>query len=253
MRGAIDVTSRVRVDDLMARRGLVASRSRAADAIRRGTVTVDGMPATKAGQLVADDVRIEIDDPAAGYVSRGALKLISALDQFGFEPEGLNALDIGASTGGFTQVLLERGAAHVTAIDVGRGQLHETLVRNPRITSLEGTDARSLTTAMAKGPVGAIVVDVSFISLTKVLSAGLALAAPGCWLVALIKPQFEVGPELVGKGGVVRDVGARGRAVGQVKLWLEAQPGWTIDGVIPSPIEGGSGNMEFLLAARFRV
>lgn len=247
------MTSRVRIDDLMARRGMVASRSRAADAIRRGTVTVDGMPARKAGQLVTADVLIEIDDPAVGYVSRGALKLIAALDHFGFDPEGLDALDIGASTGGFTQVLLERGAGHVTGVDVGRGQLHETLLHDPRVTSLEGIDARSLTAAMAKDPVRAIVVDVSFISLTKVLPACLALAAPGCWLVALIKPQFEMGPEAVGKGGIVRDAAAREKAVGQVRIWLEAQPGWTVEGVIPSPIEGRSGNIEFLLGARFLV
>ena len=247
------MTSRVRIDDLMARRGMVASRSRAGDAIRRGAVTVDGAPARKAGQLVAKDVTIEIDDPAAGYVSRGALKLAVALDHFGFDADRLNALDIGASTGGFTQVLLERGAGHVTAIDVGNAQLHESLIREPRVTSLEGTDARSLTGDMIKDPVEAIVADVSFISLTKVLSAGLALAAPGCWLVALIKPQFEVGPEAVGKGGIVRDEGVRERAVETVRNWLEQQPGWVIEGVIPSPIEGGGGNVEFLLGAKLIV
>lgn len=240
---------RVRLDELLVRRGLVASRSRGADAIRRGAVTVDGTLARKAGQPVAENVRIEIDDAAAGYVSRGALKLRHALETFSFDPSGLRCFDIGASTGGFTQVLLEHGARHVTCVDVGRDQLAERLRDDPRVTLLEGTDARKLTRALVPEPVTVLVADVSFISLTKALPVALELAAPGAWLVALIKPQFEVGPAHVGKGGVVRDEAARDAAVASVRDWLGGQRGWRLTGCIASPIKGGEGNVEFLLGA----
>ncbi len=243
------MTARIRLDELLVRRGLVASRSRGADAIRRGTVSIDGVPARKAGQPVAEDVQVEIDDATAGYVSRGALKLRHALEVFSFDPSGLQCLDIGASTGGFTQVLLEHGANHVTCIDVGRDQLAERLRDDPRVTLLEGTDARELTRTLVPEPVDALVADVSFISLTKALPAALELAAPGAWLVALIKPQFEVGPAYVGKGGVVRDEAARGAAVASVRDWLGGQRGWHLTGCIASPIKGGQGNIEFLLGA----
>ncbi len=243
------MTARIRLDELLVRRGLVASRSRGADAIRRGTVTVDGEPARKAGQPVAADARIELDDAASNYVSRGALKLCHGLDAFSFDPSGRRCLDIGASTGGFTQVLLEHGARHVTSVDVGHDQFAERLRDNPKVTLLEGTDARALTRDLVPEPVNAIVADVSFISLAKVLSAALELAAPGCWLVALVKPQFEVGPGHVGKGGVVRDDAARDAAVVRVGDWIDGQPGWNVTGVIDSPIKGGDGNIEFLLGA----
>ena len=212
---------------------------------------MSGKTATKPGLQVDDASPVDVADPAAAYVSRAALKLIAALDAFGFDPEGRHALDIGASTGGFTQTLLERGAAHVTAVDVGHDQLHASLARDPRVTSLEATDARALTGEMVRGPVTAIAADLSFISLTKALAPALGLAAPGCWMVALIKPQFEVGRATIGKGGVVGDDAVRQGAVDSVRDWLEKQPGWTEVGVIESPIAGGSGNREFLIGARF--
>jgi 23S rRNA (cytidine1920-2'-O)/16S rRNA (cytidine1409-2'-O)-methyltransferase len=238
-----------RLDKAMVERRLVGSRARAQDLIRRGLVRVSGTVASKAGQLVAADSPILVAAEAADHVSRGAVKLASALDHFGLRVEGLVALDIGASTGGFTQVLLARGAARVYAIDVGHGQLHPVLARDERVVSFEGCDARSLDSSMVPEPVGALVADVSFISLTKALPAALALAAPAAWLVALIKPQFEAGREAVGKGGIVRDPAAREQAVASVREWLAAQPGWRVAGVIPSPIAGGSGNIEFLLGA----
>ncbi len=181
----------------------------------------------------------------------GALKLIAALDAFGFSPEGRIALDCGASTGGFTEVLLERGAAHVFAVDVGRGQLHPRIAADPRVTSLEGQDARALSAHEISRPVSAIVADVSFISLEKVLPAVLPFAEPGAWLAALVKPQFEAGREAIGKGGIVRDAAVRDAQAVKMSDWIAAQPGWRAVGVIPSPIEGGSGNQEFLLGAVF--
>jgi 23S rRNA (cytidine1920-2'-O)/16S rRNA (cytidine1409-2'-O)-methyltransferase len=160
-----------------------------------------------------------------------------------------SALDIGASTGGFTQVLLARGATRVYAVDVGHGQLAPRLASDPRVVSLERCDARRLDRALVPEPVGAIVADVSFISLAKALPVPLSLAGPGAWLVALIKPQFEVGPAAVGKGGVVRDPAARQQAVQTVRGWMAGQPGWRVCDVVPSPIAGGSGNEEFLLGA----
>ncbi len=241
--------ARIRLDELLVKRGLVASRSRGADAIRRGVVTVDGKTAAKPGQAVAADAQIEIDDPASDYVSRAALKLNSALEHFSFDPSGRNCLDIGSSTGGFTQVLLERGAAHVTAVDVGREQLAAALRDDPRVTAFEGTDARSLTRDLVPEEITGVVADVSFISLTKALPAALGLAAPDCWLVTLIKPQFEVAPKQIGKGGIVRDEAARDHAVKNIREWLESQPEWDVTGVVPSPITGGDGNTEYLLGA----
>jgi 23S rRNA (cytidine1920-2'-O)/16S rRNA (cytidine1409-2'-O)-methyltransferase len=206
--------------------------------------------AAKPGQLVARDAVLAVSPGAAAYVSRGGLKLEAALDAFALEAEGRAALDIGASTGGFTDVLLGRGAAKVYAVDVGRGQLHARLGADERVVALEATDARKLDRSVVPEPVSAIVADVSFISLTLVLPAALAVAAPGAWLVALVKPQFEAGREAVGKGGVVRKEEDRQRAIARVSEFMEAQPGWTVLGVIPSPIEGGSGNREFLLAAQ---
>jgi 23S rRNA (cytidine1920-2'-O)/16S rRNA (cytidine1409-2'-O)-methyltransferase len=198
---------------------------------------------------VRDEHRITVDAEAAALVSRGAVKLAAALDHFGLEVEGRIALDVGASTGGFTQVLLERGAERVYAVDVGTGQLHAALAGDARVVALEETDARSLDRTLVPDAIGAMVADVSFISLRKALPAALTLAAHGCWLVMLVKPQFEVGREGVGKGGVVRDAVLREQAIADVRGWLAAQPGWTVLGHMPSPIEGGSGNVEFLLAA----
>jgi len=238
-----------RIDQRLVEEGLAPSRARAADLVRRGCVTVAGVPASKPGDFVADDAPLAVAADAGHHVSRGALKLEAALAAFGLSPEGRVALDVGASTGGFTEILLERGAAKVYAVDVGRDQLHARLRADPRVVSLEATDARALEARLIPEPAAAIVADVSFISLTQALPAALKLAAAEAWLVALVKPQFEAGREAVGKGGIVRDEEDRDRAVARVRNFLEAE-GWEVLGVMPSPITGGSGNVEFLIGAR---
>jgi len=242
-------TSSQRLDLALVARGLVATRAKARDLIARGEVRVDGEIASKPAMGVREGQAIAVDARAAAQVSRGAIKLAAALAHFGLDAEGKVALDIGASTGGFTQTLLERGAACVYAVDVGKGQLHSSLLSDPRVVALEECDARQLDRTIVPDPIGAIVADVSFISLTKALPAALSLAAAGCWLVALVKPQFEVGREGIGKGGIVRDEGLRERALADVRDWLAAQAGWNVIGTMPSPIEGGSGNVEVLIAA----
>jgi 23S rRNA (cytidine1920-2'-O)/16S rRNA (cytidine1409-2'-O)-methyltransferase len=241
---------RKRLDQVLVERGLAATRSRARDLVLRACVRADGAVVTKPGQTVAATASLAVEG-GGEYVSRGALKLEAAIEVFGFEAKGRIALDLGASAGGFTEVLLARGAAKVYAVDVGTGQLDPRLKRDPRVVALEKVDARSLSPELVPDPVGAIVADVSFISLTKALPAALALAAPGAWLVALVKPQFEAGRKAVGKGGIVRDAKAREAAVGKVRQWVGAQAGWHVVGVVPSPIAGGSGNVEFLLGAAF--
>lgn len=233
----------------MVARGIAATRARARDLIVRGLVTVDGVVATKPGHAVSTESAIALVRAMPQYVSRGAEKLAAGLAAFGFDCAGRSALDVGASTGGFTEVLLQGGARRVFAVDVGRDQLHATLRCDPRVISLEATDARTLTTAHVGEPVDAVVSDVSFISLTKALPAALALARSGAWLIALIKPQFEAGAEYVGKGGIVRDAAVHARVVEDIRGWLEADMGWRIEGVIPSPISGGDGNREFLIGA----
>jgi 23S rRNA (cytidine1920-2'-O)/16S rRNA (cytidine1409-2'-O)-methyltransferase len=240
---------RDRLDKALVAKGLAETRSRARDLILRGQVRVAGEVATRPAAHVDADAAVEVAAAAAAQVSRGAVKLAAALDAFGFDAAGAVALDVGASTGGFTQVLLERGAARVYSVDVGRGQLHERLRSDPRVVVLEETDARNLDRALVPEPVGAIVADVSFVSLLKVLPGALALAGAGTWLVALVKPQFEVGPAGVGRGGIVRDAAQRQEAVASVSDWIAAEPGWRLVGAIPSPIRGGSGNEEFLLGA----
>jgi 23S rRNA (cytidine1920-2'-O)/16S rRNA (cytidine1409-2'-O)-methyltransferase len=248
LRHTLDM-EKTRLDTSLVARGLVQSRARARDLILRGLVTVDGVTETKQAAMVGADARLQVESGAAGYVSRGAEKLIAALDHFGFDAEGRVALDVGVSTGGFSEVLLERGAAKVYAVDVGQNQLNARLREDARIVVLEKQDARQLTRTLVPEPVQALVVDVSFISLTKALPAALVLTAPGAWLAALVKPQFEAGPEAIGKGGIVRDEAVRDAAVKAVGDWMAAQPGWRVMGVIPSPILGGSGNAEFLLGA----
>lgn len=240
----------LRLDQLLVARGAFDSRSRARDAIDRGTVKVAGIVATKAGQMVDEAAEIAVDDPAQAYVSRAALKLIAALDHFGLSPEGLDCLDIGASTGGFTQVLLERGAAHVTALDVGHGQLDRRLKDDPRISSLEGFNARALSRADLPRPIRVIVSDVSFISLRLALAPALQLAEPGAWLAALIKPQFEAGREAIGKGGLLKNPAIGPKTAKDLEAWLNSLGGWQGLGVIPSPITGADGNQEFLMAGR---
>lgn len=241
--------TRSRLDEALVSRGFFASRSRARDAVERGTVRVDGVVAAKAGQGVADGAIIAVADPAQAYVSRAALKLIAGLDHFGIDPRSCNALDIGASTGGFTQVLLERGAAHVTAIDVGHGQMHDSLKADPRVTCVEGLNARELTAEVLEGRrLDLIVSDVSFISIKLALPPALVLARPGAHGIFLVKPQFEAGREAIGKGGILKNP-ADGPAVAEaLGEWLGTMPGWKAMGLCPSPIEGGDGNREFLLA-----
>ncbi len=207
------------------------------------------MAVTKAGALIGGNAEITVSGDDAAYVSRAAVKLVAALDGSGFDPAGRVALDVGASTGGFTQVLLERGAVRVYAVDVGRGQLHPSLADDPRVISLEQRDARSLTRDDVCEPVGAITVDVSFISLRLVLPHVMTFAVPRAWLVALIKPQFEVGREHVGKGGIVTDSAAQARAVAEIRALVDAQPGWRTRAPIPSPLTGQDGNQEYLLCA----
>ncbi|TGQ63692.1 TlyA family RNA methyltransferase [Mesorhizobium sp. M00.F.Ca.ET.186.01.1.1] len=248
MNSSRPASTRQRLDDLLVERGLFASRSRARDAIERGTVTVDGAVARKPGQAVMSECTIATDDPAQHYVSRAALKLIAGLDHFGFDPKGSEALDIGASTGGFTQVLLERGAAHVTAIDVGHGQMHPDIGGDPRVTVIEGLNARDLSVADLGGHIPDFLVsDVSFISLKLALPPALALARGGTRAVLLVKPQFEAGREAIGKGGLLRESGDAARIAGLLADWLDTVPGWRALGLHPSPIEGGDGNREFLL------
>jgi 23S rRNA (cytidine1920-2'-O)/16S rRNA (cytidine1409-2'-O)-methyltransferase len=240
---------RTRLDRLLVELGLVPSRARAQDYIRRGLVDVAGVTERRPGTNVAATTSIRLSQAAGDHVSRGAVKLLAALDCFSFPVAGVVALDVGASTGGFTQALLDRGAARVYAVDVGHRQLHARLAADARVIVLEGCDARHLDRNLVPEPVGAIVADVSFISLTKALPVPLALTSAGAWLVALIKPQFELGRGAVGKGGIVREPAARLRAIDSVRKWIAGQPGWRVRDVIPSPISGGSGNEEFLLGA----
>ncbi len=241
--------SRDRLDQVMVKRGLIGSRARAADAVRRGEVRVAGRVEIRPSALVAPDTAIEIADPAAAYVSRSALKLVGALDAFALSPSGLDCLDVGASTGGFTQVLLERGAAHVTAIDVGHGQLDAAIAADPRVTAIEGLNARDLGRDHLARPPGFVVADVSFISLALALPPALALAAPGALGVFLVKPQFEVGRDHVGKGGIVRDEAVARAAVDRIAAVLDAT-GWRPIGRMAASIAGGDGNQEYVLAAR---
>ncbi|WP_414652705.1 TlyA family RNA methyltransferase [Hyphomicrobium sp.] len=243
------VANLMRLDQTLVARGLAPSRARAQDLIRRGFVRVGGRTCDKLARDVPDDALIEISSEAPGYVSRGAEKLTAALDRFALDPAGVVALDVGASTGGFTEVLLERRAERVYAVDVGTAQLHPRLRNDPRVVSLENCDGRALTREIVPVPVGAIVIDVSFISVTKVLGHVLPLAAHGAWLVVLVKPQFEVGRERIGGGGIVRDDAARRDALQSVRAWLESQSGWRVVGDMVSPIAGGSGNAEYLVGA----
>ncbi|MBU1383604.1 MAG: TlyA family RNA methyltransferase [Alphaproteobacteria bacterium] len=240
---------RVRLDQLLVSRGLAESRSKARAAIDAGGVTFDGLPATSASRMVADDAVLTYAD-AHRWVGRGALKLDHALSLWPVAVEGRTVLDIGASTGGFTEVCLERGAARVFAVDVGSGQMHPRVAADPRVINLEHTDARDLTPALIPEPPGLIVCDASFIGLAKVLPAALALAAPGTDLVTLVKPQFEADrPGGGNRRGVVKDPVAHQAAVASVSTWLEGQ-GWAMQATTESPITGADGNVEFLLWAK---
>ena len=240
--------TRRRADAVLAERGLASSRARARAAIEAGGVTADGRQVTRASDLIAAEAEITFR-PAFEEVSRAAGKLKAAPGFDGAPLEGAVVLDVGASTGGFTEVCLGRGARRVFAVDVGRGQLHPRLRADPRVVSLEGLDARRLDAALVTETPDVVVCDASFIGLAKVLPAALDLARPGAWLFALVKPQFEVGPERVGKGGVVRDPVAREDALQSACDFLEAS-GWRVTGRAPSPVTGADGNLEFLVTAR---
>ena len=241
----------LRADALMVRRGLAASRERAQAMIADGQVMVGATILAKPSRRLPLTADIKVTSPDIPWVSRGALKLVGGLEAFpSLDPRGLYCADIGASTGGFTEVLLHNGAAHVVAVDVGHGQLHRRLADDPRVESREGVNARHLTAADFARKPQMVVCDASFISLTKVLPPVMALAEPGAALLALIKPQFEVGRAQIGKGGIVRDRQAVADVVARMEHWLVAEMGWKLIGTAPSPIAGQDGNREFLLAGR---
>ena len=240
-----------RADKLLVDRGLVETRAKAQALIMAGKVYSGDRRIAKAGDLVAEDAALEVKGQDHPWVSRGGLKLAHALTAFCLDPAGAIAADVGASTGGFTDVLLAHGAAKVYAVDVGHGQLAWKLRNDPRVVVLERTNARRLTAAEIPEPLDWIVCDASFIGLEVVLPAALALAKPGAIAVALIKPQFEVGPERVGKGGIVRDPALHLEVCERIERWLASQPGWSVVGIAPSPIEGADGNREFLIAGRY--
>jgi 23S rRNA (cytidine1920-2'-O)/16S rRNA (cytidine1409-2'-O)-methyltransferase len=242
------MSTRKRADLLLVERGLFESRTQAQAAIAAGLVTANDEPVRKPSDALAVDCVLRAA-PAHPWVSRGGVKLAAALDHFGFAVEGHTGLDLGASTGGFTDVLLARGAKRVYAVDVGHGQLHARVASRPQVVALEGVDARTLTPALIPEPLTFATVDVSFISLKLVLPPALALLRPPAWLVALIKPQFEAGRQHL-KKGVVRDPQVHAAVCDDVAAFVAGQ-GWQVAGVIPSPITGGDGNHEFLIGASF--
>ena len=240
------MTTRLRIDRLLVERGLFDSRAKAQAAIEAGLVSADDVPVRKASDEVAADARLAAT-PAHPYVSRGGVKLAAALDHFGFDPRGHVCLDVGASTGGFTEVLLARGARRVYAVDVGRGQLHASLRARCEVVSFEETDIRNVSPATLRETPDLTTVDVSFISLKLVLPAALKLVAHRTQLIALIKPQFEAGPAHVRKG-IVRDPSAHAAVCADIATFVAAL-GWRVASVVPSPIAGGDGNAEFLVGA----
>jgi 23S rRNA (cytidine1920-2'-O)/16S rRNA (cytidine1409-2'-O)-methyltransferase len=241
---------RTRIDVALVERGLAESRARAQALVLAGLVTIGTRRIDKPGEAVPDDADIHVKGKDHPWVSRGGLKLAHGLDHFAIDPAGLVCLDLGASTGGFTDVLLARGAARVYAVDVGHGQLAWSLRQRPEVVVLERTNARTLSRELVPEPVGLITCDVSFIGLEVALPAALALAAPGARLVALIKPQFEAGRGQVGKRGVVSDPALHAAVCERIRGWLDARPGWSVLGLTESPIRGPEGNTEFLIAAR---
>ena len=243
--------TRIRLDQLLVDRGLVESRARAQALVLAGLVYSGERKLEKAGQPVAPDAAIEVRGRDHPWVSRGGLKLDHALSHFGWDVTGAVAIDVGSSTGGFTDVLLARGAARVYAIDSGTNQLAWTLRQDDRVIVHERTNARHLTAEQVPEPIDLVVCDASFIGLVKVLPAALALAKPGARLMALIKPQFEAARHEIGKGGVVRDPAVHERVCEEVATWLESI-GWQVEGTIESPITGPEGNHEFLIAAHRR-
>ncbi|HEV7344922.1 MAG TPA: TlyA family RNA methyltransferase [Devosia sp.] len=240
------MNERIRLDLAIEQRGLAPSRARARDAILRGTVTINGVTAVKQNQMVRRDDVVALSDSAANYVSRAALKLVAGLDAGGIDASGKVCADIGASTGGFIQVLMERGASRIYAVDVGHDQLHRRLKGSDRVVSMEGVNARDLTATMIPEPIDLLVSDVSFVSVTKVLAAPLSLCSAGADAVILFKPQFEVGRRNVGKGGIVTDQQAIDTALAEVIAFM-AEHGFAHRYAITSPIAGGDGNVETVL------
>ena len=242
--------ARARVDQLLVDRGLVENRTRAQALVLAGKVFSATRRVDKPGQSVPDDFPLEVRGQDHPWVSRGGVKLSHALEEFGLSPAGLICLDVGASTGGFTDVLLTHGATKVYAVDVGHGQLAWKLRSDPRVVVLEKTNARHLTAEQVPEPISALVCDASFIGLQTLLPAPIALCAAGAWAAVLIKPQFEAGPGQVGSKGVVRDPAVHDEVCARIGAWWAGLPGWTVLGISPSPITGPEGNREFLLAAR---
>ncbi len=240
---------RTRADQLLVNRGLADSRARAQALILAGKVFSGERRIAKAGDLLTSDAQLEVRGQDHPWVSRGGLKLEHALRHFGLSPVGRICLDVGASTGGFTDVLLAQGAAKVHAVDVGHGQLAWKLRSDPRVTVHERTNARYLTRDAITDPITALVCDASFIGLQTLLPAPLALCKPGTWAVALIKPQFEAGPHGVGRKGVVRDPAVHTAVCDRIHAWWDGEPGWRVLGITESPITGPEGNREFLIAA----
>ena len=238
-----------RADQLLMDRGLAESRTRAQALILAGKVFSGERRVAKPGDSLAADTPLEVRGQDHPWVSRGGLKLVHALEAFHLSPAGQVCLDVGASTGGFTDVLLTHGAAKVHAVDVGHGQLAWKLRTDPRVAVHEKTNARYLTPEAVPDPIGVLVCDASFIGLSTVLAAPLALCRPGAWAVALIKPQFEAGPSSVGRKGVVRDPAVHTEVCERVRAWFAARPGWRVLGIVESPITGPEGNKEFLIAA----
>jgi len=241
---------RNRLDLELVARKLAKSRAKAQALIQEGAVQVNGAPVTKTSAKVTSVSDIEVTISGPDWVGRGAYKLLAALDHFKPDLEGAIAADIGASTGGFTQVLLEQGAAKIYAIDVGHDQLHPSLADDPRVLNMEGVNARYLDQKQIPEPLDVIVTDASFISLKKLLPASLSLCSPGAYLFALIKPQFEVGKGNLGKGGVIRDPEQAEQVRKDLENWMASQPGWMSLGTIDSPIKGSDGNHEYMLGAR---
>ena len=239
-----------RADQLLVEQGLAESRAKAQALILAGLASAAGRRIDKPGTTFAEETELMVAGRDHPWVSRGGVKLAFALDRFSIDPSGMVALDIGASTGGFTDVLLTRGAARVHAVDVGRGQLAWKFRQDPRVVVHEGVNARYLTRADIPDPIDLVTCDASFIGLETVLPASLALTAEHTRLVALIKPQFEAGPREVGKGGVVRDPAVHRAVCERIAAWVEAQPGWHVAGSAESPITGPAGNREFLIYAR---
>ena len=239
-----------RIDQLLVEKGLADTRSKAQALVMAGLVFVATKRIDKSSTTFTDDVVIEVKGKDHPYVSRGGVKLAAALSHYDIKPENWTCLDVGASTGGFTDVLLRAGAKKIYAVDVGHNQLAYLLRENPAVVVMEKTNARILDATLIPEAPDIVVCDASFISLKTVLPAALGLAKPSAWLVALIKPQFEVGKDLVGKGGIVRDSALHTKVCDEIHAWLQNEMKWTVMGITESPITGAEGNKEFLIAAR---